>query len=157
MAKGLTQGPTANHVVHREATQKRVRQRSRNKRMQGRAQKPSAPVREEEMKHGWAGASWVAWIGLVMTVVINVSHFAYTSGSVGARLSTVETRIEKMDAPGVLSGRVMAIENTINRFERRLDNLDTLTAKMASLETELRAINSSLTRLEKQFTRNGGK
>jgi hypothetical protein len=84
-------------------------------------------AREKPTKH-WHGGSLIAWIAIVFTVVVNLAHLSYTTGTVTTRLKQVEDSLIQVHSD-------IRAQNALN-------------VKVYTLETELRGIHATLQRLE---------
>jgi uncharacterized coiled-coil protein SlyX len=94
---------------------------------------------------------------LVLNVVVSISTLAYTAGVVSSRLSALEklvddSRVSLVSLP-VNTTRINTMEATLARQQARMDLLEGLNVKMASVETELRAMNATLSALQRFIER----
>ena len=74
-----------------------------------------------------------AWLGLFITLAINALSLAYTGGVTLTRLAQVE--------------------ETIRTQNKRLEDMNSLSNKMAGVEAQLTNINATLGRLDERLSR----
>lgn len=120
-----------------------ITQHCKKKRTQAsksRARRPSIPSFSPHAEEGTRGQSQkgmsamhAAWVGIVITVLINIGAIAFNSGTTLTRLSNVEEKLREQ--------------------AQSIKNADKLETEMALVKQQLVNIGATLTRMEDLFSK----